>query len=247
MTSMILCPSCGSPKYKKNGHTKTGKQNHRCKSCGRQFVLNPEWQPISDEKKALIKRLLLERISLLGICRAVGVSLAWLLQFIVQLYKELPDDLNLNPQLIKKQNGIALFYLESQADEMWSFVGKKSNKQWIWMAMDTQSRQIVAFHVGDRSREGAKQLWKKIPDFYKKHAIFYTDNWDAYLGVIPHKQHRVVSKQSGKTSYIERFNCTIRQRVSRLVRKALSFSKKLENHIGAIKYFICHYNLALTM
>ncbi|MBA4853777.1 IS1 family transposase, partial [Emticicia sp. BO119] len=30
---------------------------------------------------------------------------------------------------------------------------------------------------------------------------------------------------------------------SRLVRKALSFSKSLENHIGAIKYFICNYNL----
>ena len=41
----------------------------------------------------------------------------------------------------------------------------------------------------------------------------------------------------------ERFNNTLRQRVSRLVRDALSFSKKLANHIGAIKLFICHYNL----
>lgn len=32
------------------------------------------------------------------------------------------------------------------------------------------------------------------------------------------------------------------QRVSRLVRKGLSVSQKLENHIGAIKYFICHHN-----
>ncbi len=30
-------------------------------------------------------------------------------------------------------------------------------------------------------------------------------------------------------------NCTMRQRVSRLVHKTLSFSKKLENHIGAIR------------
>ena len=46
-----------------------------------------------------------------------------------------------------------------------------------------------------------------------------------------------------KTNHIERFNNTLRQRVSRLVRSALSFSKTLANHIGAIKYFICHYNL----
>ena len=247
MLSLILCPSCGSPKYKKNGHTKTGKQNHQCKACGRQFVLSPDWQPISDETKALVKRLLLERISLLGICRVVSISLQWLLQFIVELYNELPHDLNLSLQLVKKQRGVTFFSLKSQADEMWSFVGKKSNKQWVWSALDTQSRQIIAFHVGDRSRESAKQLWKKIPLLYKRHAIFYTDNWDAYIGVIPYKQHRIVDKQSGKTAYIERFNCTMRQRISRLVRKSLSFSKKLENHIGAIKYFICHYNQTLTI
>jgi hypothetical protein len=46
-----------------------------------------------------------------------------------------------------------------------------------------------------------------------------------------------------KTNHIERFNNTLRQRVSRLGREALSFSKKLANHIGAIKLFICHDNL----
>ena len=150
-------------------------------------------------------------------------------------------------QLVKKQHGVAFFNLKSQADEMWSFVGKKSNKQWIWIALDTHTRQIIAFHVGDRGRDSAKELWEKIPHIYKQHATFYTDKWDAYVGIIPHKQHQIVDKQSGKTSYIERFNCTMRQRISRLVRKSLSFSKKLENHIGAIKYFICHYNQTLTI
>jgi hypothetical protein len=40
-----------------------------------------------------------------------------------------------------------------------------------------------------------------------------------------------------------RFHNTLRQRVSRLVCEALLFSQKLANHIGAIKMFICHYNL----
>jgi len=38
-----------------------------------------------------------------------------------------------------------------------------------------------------------------------------------------------------KTNHLERFNNTLRQRVSRLARDVLSFSKKLANHIGAIK------------
>jgi len=61
--------------------------------------------------------------------------------------------------------------------------------------------------------------------------------------VIPGAQHRAISKLARKTNHIERFNHTLRQRVSRLVREALSFSKKLAHHVGAIKLFICHYNL----
>ncbi len=67
-----------------------------------------------------------------------------------------------------------------------------------------------------------------------------------YKGLIPAAQHRAISKLARKTNHIERFNNTVRQRVSRLVREALSFSKKLANHIGAIKLFICHYNLTRT-
>jgi IS1 family transposase len=42
---------------------------------------------------------------------------------------------------------------------------------------------------------------------------------------------------------IERFNNSLRQRVSRLVRDTLAFSTKLANHLGAINYCICHYTL----
>src|ERR671919_807784 len=136
--------------------------------------------------------------------------------------------------------------LEAEADELCSFVGKKTNKQWLWLALDAQTRQVLAFHVGDRSRRSARKLWKKISPMYREHTTFYTDSYQAYKGVIPQERHKAISKKVRKTNRVERFNCTLRQRVSRLVRSALSFSKKLVNHIGAIKYFISHYNLELA-
>jgi IS1 family transposase len=42
-------------------------------------------------------------------------------------------------------------------------------------------------------------------------------SWEAYRTVIPLKRHRAVGKDSGQTNHIERFNCTLRQRISRLV------------------------------
>lgn len=42
----------------------------------------------------MIDRLLLERISLAGICRVMKVSQTWLLNYVSKLYEQLPDDLN---------------------------------------------------------------------------------------------------------------------------------------------------------
>jgi IS1 family transposase/transposase-like protein len=236
-----VCPRCKSSTYKKNGHIHNGKQNHQCKDCGRQFVDCFEQYLVSAETRDLIERLLLERISLRGICRAVKVGLKWLLGFIVTCCETLPDHLNVQP--ISCDQDVMIQRLEVEADEMASFVQKKANKQWIWLAMDAKTRQIIAFHVGDRSRKSASKLWAKIPVAYREQATFYTDQYGVYEGVIPAAQHRAISKKARKTNHIERFNNTLRQRVSRLVRSALSFSKKLDNHIGAIQYFICHYNL----
>jgi IS1 family transposase len=135
--------------------------------------------------------------------------------------------------------------LTIQLDELWSFVGSKDNKQWVWLALDVDSREIVGGKVGANSRQSAKQLWQSLPAENRQCAVCYTDFWEAYEQVLPSKWHRAVGKETGKTSYVERFNNTNRQRVGRLVRKTLSFSKKLSNHIGAIWYFVHHYNPSL--
>ena len=159
---------------------------------------------------------------------ANGISLRWLLSFI-RLYEQLPSDLNF--QIKAEAEGLIIYTLESEIDEMLNFVANKQNKKWISMAMGVKSRQIVAFHVRDRSRQSAKALLKLIPFNDRNKATFYTDGCQAYAGVIPENQHHVVKKQRRKTNHIERFNCTLRQRVSPLVRKSISFSKQLANHI----------------
>jgi IS1 family transposase len=99
--------------------------------------------------------------------------------------------------------------------------------------------------VGDRSRKSREELWKSLPPVYRQGAVSYTNFWQAYNGVFPEKRHKLVSKSSSKTSHIERFNNKLRQGISRLVRKSLPFSKKLENNMGGLWYFIHHYTESL--
>jgi len=49
---------------------------------------------------------------------------------------------------------------------------------------------------------------------YQEHVVFYTDQYAVYTGIIPPARHQAITKLARKT-----------------------------NHIGATKYFICHYNL----
>ena len=234
----MICPRCHSINVIKNGSIHNGKPKFSCKDCDRQFVENPE-NRIPQDKKDLIDKLLLERISLAGIARVVGVSERWLQDYVNRKYQEVPQQVDVK----KKPKG----QLAIQCDELWSFVGNKNNKQWVWLAIDQGAGEVVGVFVGDRSQKGAQGLWDSLPPVYRQCAVCYTDFWESYPIIFPSTRHQAVGKESGHTYKIERFNGTLRQRVSRLVRKTLSFSKKIENHIGAIWYFIHHYNKTLLM
>ncbi|AVQ71315.1 hypothetical protein B5D77_08300 [Microcystis sp. MC19] len=77
-----------------------------------------------------------------------------------------------------------------------------------------------------------KNFEASLPGVYRQCAVAYTDFWESYKTVIPSKRHRPVGKETGQTNHIERLNNTFRQRISQLVRESLSFSKKMENHVG---------------
>lgn len=234
MAIEMTCPTCGSHDISKNGTTRRGKQNYKCRDCGRQFVEDPQWKPKDKDAFGLINLLLFEKIPLAGIARVTGVSEAWLQAYVNEVYAQVDKTASVVPKAPGK--------LTVQMDELWSFVGDKGNKQWVWLALDADTREIIGCQVGDRSRASARQLWQSLPAVYRQCAKVYTDYWEAYETVIPSTRHFAVGKESGLTSYIERLNNTMRQRVSRLIRKTLSFSKKVENHVGAIWTFIHEYN-----
>lgn len=129
-----------------------------------------------------------------GICRAAQVSQAWLLNFIKEEYNKVPR--NLNVQVPPESTGLVLERLE--ADELWSFVGKKKNQVWIWIALDATTRQVVAVHAGGRAEADAKAFWAEVPEPYRSGCDVYTDEWDAYRGAIPPEVHFAVKKSPEK-------------------------------------------------
>ncbi len=139
----------------KNGSTYYGKALPKCKACQRQFVFGRTHERLSDECKRRVELILAGRISLDAICRVMEIKQHQLYAYIDELYDEAPDDLACP---VTGDTDIELTNADCESDELWSFVGRKTNKQWLWLALDGRSRQVVALHVGNRGEEGAKGL-----------------------------------------------------------------------------------------
>ena len=59
----------------------------------------------------------------------------------------------LRPKKGQKRRWAAL-----ELDEMWTFVGRKKHKVWLWLAVERKTRHMVAWVLGDRSATTARRL-----------------------------------------------------------------------------------------
>lgn len=132
-----------------------------------------------------------------------------------------------------------------ELDEMWTFVGRKRRKVWLWLAVERASRRIVAWVLGTRGTATCRQLWAALPPRYRRHCWYHTDEWPAYAAVLPSHAHR--RDEAGQTNVVEALNCSLRQRCGVLVRKSCSFSKSLSMHQARIKIVIDQHNAAITL
>ncbi len=115
------------------------------------------------------------------------------------------------------------------------------------LAIDVSTKEIVGVYIGKRDQAGAQGLWDYLPRAYSQCAVSYTDFWSTYRTVFPQKRYKTVGKETNLTNYVEIFNNTLRQKISRLVRKTILFSKKLSIILAAIWYFIHEYNASLCI
>jgi transposase-like protein len=90
----------------------------------------------------------------------MGVSKSWLQNYVNHLYAAVEHKVTVIPKEVGKHT--------VQMDELWSFVDNKGNKQWVWLAMDAKTREVIGCHIGDRSLKSALALWNSLPGVYRQ-------------------------------------------------------------------------------
>ena len=81
-----------------------------------------------------------------SICREFKVRLNWLQGIARVLWVPAPKNLGLTENHIDQIKTLQVFGIK--ADEMWSFVGMKKNKRWIWIAYAPIHRKVIAQYIG---------------------------------------------------------------------------------------------------
>jgi len=125
-------------------------------------------------------------------------------------------------------------------DELWSFVYSKEYRVWVWIALCRRTKQVVAYHLGNRDKESFYVFYHKLPIDYAN-CLSTSDGFEVYKDLKIYG-HSMGKKKEGRTSQVEAFNTVLRQRIARLVRRTCAFSKSFEMHEAVLRIFIQEYN-----
>ncbi len=233
---MDKCRACGRENIVKNGRTTAGNAYYHCKDCGayRVLVAKSAEQP---ERRRQVLQAYRERASLRGLGRIFGVARQSVLKWLADQVEQLPS---LVESLLPKQAGDIL-----ELDELWAFVYQRDNERWLWTAVCRRTRPSVACVSGDRRAATCRRLWQAIPPAYRR-CRTSTDFWKADQAVLPKRTQHPVGKETGQTAHQERWYVTLRHRVSRFVRKTLSFSTSERHHARVTRWFIVQYHLSTS-
>ena len=113
----------------------------------------------------------------------------------------------------------------AELDEMWGFIQNKRNQRWLWLAINHDTGDILAYTFGKRKDKVFQQFMSILKPFGI--TMFYTDDWGSYKRNLEKSNH-IIGKRNTQT--IERKNLTLRTRIKRLTRKTICFSKTIEMH-----------------
>jgi IS1 family transposase len=145
---------------------------------------------LSKEKQALALSALVEGSSIRSVERMTGIHRDTIMRLMVRA------GLNCAALLDKTMQGLSCKYIE--LDEIWCFVGKKQRHlkqednpyeigdQWVFVAIDAESKLIPSFKVGKRNLETAQDFLADLSGRVNNRVQLSSDSLSAYIEAVEH-------------------------------------------------------------
>ena len=189
----MIALQCQCERFVKNGKSRKGEQRFKCKDCGRRWTEEQD-KPIGDmridlDRAALAIQLLVEGTSVRAASRISGLAQDTISKLILIVGDKCEKF------LAKTIKGVQCSYVE--ADEVWSFVGCKERTRkslgygpemgdsWTFVAIDRESKLVLAHHIADRSLDASYDFLTKLANATTGEFQLTTDGWHGYTNAVP--------------------------------------------------------------
>lgn len=212
------CKKCGNQSVK-NGKSKIGVQRYRCKSCRNSFQSSYAYNAfmVSDQQ---IITLTKEGCGIRSTARILSISPNTVIRRIIKIGSQLK-----RPYLISKGS-------KYQVDELFTFVGNKTNRVCIAYSLETASGNIIDVVAGRRNKTNLRKITDTL--ILSDTEQIKTDKLNLYSLIIPENLHCTKNRGINK---IERSNLNLRTHLKRLTRRSICFSKSLQVLLCIVKIY----------
>ena len=216
----MKCNTCKSSVVK-NGKQKSGKQRYYCKNCKSSFQIRYSYVADYKETNAKIYLLLKESVGITSISRLLHISKTTVINRIKKMAAQI-----VKPKFNEKHQ----YY---ELDEMRIVVGSKSNEAWLTYAINRNTKKVINFVVGRRTKRNLSLIAKSVLQLNPRKV--FTDKLNTYKNLIPKNLH---NWQKSNTTRIERNNLTLRTHLKRFSRKTICYSKNFEMAEAILKLYV---------
>jgi transposase-like protein/IS1 family transposase len=191
----VIVASCQHENCIKRGKDRKGNQRMKCLVCGKYFVAEGA-RPLGDmrismKQATIVLGMLLEGMSIRACERITGIHRDTIDNLILTVGERCQNFLNAKVRDVEVS--------DVQADEIWSFVGMKEKTRvsrgyspefgdsWTWIAIERNTKLILAHHVGQRDHESCWSFLLKLKNSIgKNHFQITTDGLRAYTLNVPY-------------------------------------------------------------
>ena len=188
----MTCPTCKSP-AKKFGKDRKGNQRFRCLSCGKTFQA-PKVKTLDNSRLAEGKALavlshLIEGCSVRSTERLTGVHRDTILSLLTIAGRKC--------EALMLDRIRELKVSDVECDEVWSYVGMKNKTKirkgkdaddigdaWTFTAIESNSKLILAWHVGHRTPDDTLMFTEKIAHATAGSFQISTDGFGPYRDAV---------------------------------------------------------------
>ena len=158
----------------------------------------------------MIGRLVCEGVSIRGIARILKIAAGTVMKWLLFIARSIPK-----PPIPLNRNSVEI-------DELRTYIGNKDNQYWIAYALCSETRQVIDFTVGKRSKRTLRKVVETVLISGAKR--IRTDNLNIYQSLIPSAKH---IHGAYVINHIERNNLNLRTHLKRLSRRTICFSRSM--------------------